>query len=230
MNAYCTLFAVVCYLIILNRPEVVLADKCSEDDNLAGFCDSKDKPHLAKLEEEMTSIDLSKVIYFSIVMKDSEKLKSVNIEQASEWLIQNIEKYPGCASFLGIGISIGLLIDSYSNNDAVKAIQKEYEDLSNTDPKIFAARKYYVQHIFKRTNEIRNNVVNFKKWQRIRTIVKTIFATVFGWIGYSATDTAVKTAAFISSGIAGTSAAFDAYNWRALHKLVEHLDKTGYIV
>ncbi|CAF1472567.1 unnamed protein product [Adineta ricciae] len=158
-----------------------------------------------------------------------EMLKSVNLIQASEWLIQNIEKYPQCAGFLGIGISVALLIDTYSNNDAVKALQKEYEDLSNTDPKIFAAEEYYLQNIFKRTNEIRNNVVNFKKWQRIRTIVKTIFSTVFGWIGYSAIDTTVKTAAFISSGIAGTSAAFDAYNWHALHKLVEHLDRTGYI-
>ncbi len=112
----------------------------------------------------------------------------------------------------------------------MRRIKKEYEDLLNTKEDIFKSRDLYLQHIFKRTNQIRNQVIHFKSEQKYKTIWKTITAFVFGLIGYSTSNPTLKPMAYASAGITGVGAIINGYNWGELQALVNRLEKTGYIV
>ncbi len=205
-----------------------------KDGKVGDFCSKEERTHPINVQGEIAFIDKAGSI-FSLLFtlehgKDLSKLNSLSIEGTSDWLLRNIEKYPNGASTIGLGISVWLLYDSISDNAAVDRIKKEYENLLKTPADIFKKPEHHLEHIIKRSNEIRGHVIEFKSWQMKMAAVKSVVSIFFGWIGFSTGNPTVKPLAYAASGFAGAGAILNAYNWGALHKLVHQLEETGYII
>jgi hypothetical protein len=104
---------------------------------------------------------------------NSSKLNSVTIKGTSEWLLQNIEKYPKSVGAFSLGISVWLLYDSFSDNEAVNEINKEYCDLLNTNSDIFKKSEYYVASLFTGLGAI----INAYNWGELHKLVHQLEKT-----------------------------------------------------
>ena len=151
------------------------------------------------------------------------------IKENSDWLIQNIEKYPKAASTIGLGISIYLLHESLSD-DSTASIKQDYKDLLSTPIEDFATREVYLKHMFKQTNKIRRHVIERKAWQKEKTISRTILSALFGSIGWVTTNPILKWSSYTASAVTGVGALIHAKNWGDLYDLVQKLEKSGHIV
>lgn len=199
-------------------------DICSEDMTI----DSKDTDEYMKFIENGRQVFIGLQLFHFIENANGMK-ETLTIKTASDWLVQNIEKYPKAASTIGLGISVWLLFESISD-EATANVKKEYTDLMNTPASDFITAEVYLKHIFKQTNIIRNHVVQIKSWQTQKTIFKAIMSVIFGWLGWSTKDPVLTWSSYIASVASGTAAAINTYNWYELNKLVDKLDKSGYIV
>ena len=170
-------------------------------------------------------------LLFTVANKaDLTELNSLTIEKTSNWLLQNIEKYPNAASAMGVGVSLWLLKDSMSDSEEVNRIIKEYDGLVKTRIDDYKEATYYIKHMVARSNQIRGQVTALKSRQGRMAILKSIIAGAFSWIGLSTQNQVVKSMAYVASVITGLGALINGYNWGVLRDLVHRLEQTGYII
>lgn len=83
-----------------------------------------------------------------MLQKGSTPAESIvsGIKAKSEWLIQNMEKFPTAAGTIGLEISILLLYDSLAD-DSTKNVIEEYKDSLETPVDNFATSQAYEKFI-----------------------------------------------------------------------------------
>jgi hypothetical protein len=211
----------------------MLSNTCSANEKIGDDCFDDKLIDLNNFEEYLTYLSAGQFVltFHSMLKKGSKPNEAMlsAIKEKSEWLIQNIEKYPTAAGTIGLGISILFLYDSLAD-DATKNIIKEYNDLLETPINDFATEKAYHKHIFKDTNRIRRHVMELKARKLERIIFKTIFAFVFGWIGWVTNAVVLKPLAYIASLFGLIAGGIDAHHLIQLNNLAKAFEKTGYII
>ena len=60
--------------------------------------------------------------------------------------------------------------------------------------------------------------------------MKTIFACIYGWIGWATTNVVLRPLAYIASLLGFIAGGVDAYHWIELNNLAKEFKKTGYII
>jgi len=60
--------------------------------------------------------------------------------------------------------------------------------------------------------------------------MKTIFACIYGWIGWATTNVVLRPLAYIASLLGFIAGTMDAYRYIELNNLAKAFQKTGYIV
>lgn len=184
----------------------------------------------AQVEFMVNGVNVIGLLFTVANKADLSELNSLTIEKTSNWLLQNIEKYPEAASVMGVGISIWLLTDSWSDSQEVNRIRKEYDDLLKTRPDDYKKREDYKTHMVKRSDQIRGQVIAFNSRQGRMATLKSMIAGAFSWVGLSTQSQAVKSMAYAASLFTGLGALINGYNWGVLHDLVHRLEQTGYII
>ena len=224
----------VCLIVWVNQQGTVLSNACSENGKNEQFCSKEEKIKLFEIDRKLKfTLEAAGIVrlLFTIVDKtDLSQLRSVTIEKASDWLLQHVDKYPEAAGFIGVGISIWLLTDSMADVEEMNRIYREYDDLAKTQVGDYKDSEQFLKHMIKRSNQIRAQAIAVKSWQGRMGFLKTIIATVFGWIGLSTSSPVLKPLAYLGSLYSGLGALINGYNWGALHNLVHRLEQAGYII
>ena len=205
-------------------------DRCSADEKIGDFCFNDAVTNSNDFKKYLNN----GLFIFILFLKLSEGNKPdtsmlAAMKEKSEWLIQNIDKYPIAAGTVGLGISILLLYDSLAD-DSTKNVIQEYVDLFKTPASDFATNQAYNKYIFKQTNRIHRRVIELKSQKLGRATMKTIFACIYGWIGWTTTNVVLRSLAYIASSLGFIAGGIDAYHWIELNNLAKEFKKTGYIV
>lgn len=211
----------------------MLSNACSANEKIGDYCFNDELIDSNDFKDYHKYLTGGQYVFMFHLMvkkgiKPSETMLSA-IKEKSEWLIQNIEKYPTAAGTIGLGISILLLYDSLAD-DATKNIIEEYKDLLKTPINDFATEKAYYKHLLKETNRIRRHVMELKSRKAERIIFKVIFAFVFGWIGWATNAIVLRPLAYLAGSLGLIAGGIDAFHWIQLNNLAKAFEKTGYIV
>ncbi len=161
---------------------------------------------------------------------DISKLSIPSVREASQWLIQHIDKHPIAMTAAGLGISIWLLRDSSLDNEAVNRIKEEYDDICTTPIHQFATPADHREYVIKRFTQLRGHIITLKKQQWQTGTLKLMFTVFLGWIGYSTHNPTIKPVAYATSFFCGTAALVNAYNWGELNELTIRLGEHKYLV
>lgn len=224
---------VVFHLFLFAPIRPVLSKFCSQNDHQEKFCNENGKSDLEKFNQQMKFMseghELLSLLFIIEPGKGAEKLTSLNVQQSAEWLLRQVEYYPQISGFIGVGISIWSLYDSFPGNQEIQDVKDEFEHLMKTKQETFKEPKVYLLHMFTRSKQIQKRIQRIQSWQWKAAALKGVAAGVLGWIGYSTSAAPLKAFSYLSCSLNGMAGIIHLYNWGQLKQLVDKLDQSGHL-
>ncbi|CAF1135444.1 unnamed protein product [Adineta ricciae] len=141
-----------------------------------------------------------------------------------------IEKHPYAISALGVALSIIALKQSISDRNSVNRVKQEYENLLKMDPSDFATLEKHIEHITKRTKEIRDQIIALKEQQLYSGVYKAVGAIALAPIAYFTGSSVLMTSMTAASLGTGLASIINFYNCYELGQMIKQLEQNGLIV
>ena len=144
-----------CAVIFLIQNGNASVVSCSNEDATKRDCSKEETLHSIDRKAQMEFLNKGQLVFGVLLTAEAgegvKALASVNVKETATWLLKNISANPEVTQIFGVGISIRLLYDSFSDREAVNRLKEEYEDLYRTRVDAFVNQKEYIEHLFKRS-------------------------------------------------------------------------------
>ena len=163
---------------------------------------------------------------FVKTIQNNGKLDLAIVEQ----LLRSVEKYLQAMSFIGVGVSVLFLEQSWSARDGVNRIKTQFIKLGDISPKKFGTPNDYLEYVSKRTSETRNQILALKSNEWYWELTKTVFALFSALESYSTKSIILKISSLFASSVSGIARLYNFYNYYELKQLLDLVEQHGYIV